>query len=126
MRLLTILAFLFISPIIHAGNAAIANHIEAEINMLSVQVEHLESAVRLIQSGLKPEERYERIAEPVFRAVDQSLSQSGLTLQSFYQFKARYQSAIDAWLNRHTATAGKLRQLRAKRDNLTRILDGAN
>lgn len=126
MRLLTIFVFLFISPIIHAENAAIGNHVEAEINMLTVQVEHLESAVRLIQSGLRPEERYERIAQPVFNAVDRSLSQSGLTLQSFYQFKERYQRAIDTWLKKHTAEASKLKQLRAKRDNLTRILDGAN
>lgn len=113
-----------IAPLALAGNAPIERYIAAKLKMLETQVAELDRAVKLMNSeNLTETEKYERIGEPGFAAVDRALSESGYTLKRFYQFRQDNQYAIERWLDEHAQTAGRIEALQTGRDGLMRRYD---
>ena len=120
MKHLTVLLLLGISSLAFAADdIAIQRHVNAHINMLQAQVTQLNFSVNLLNTeSLSDQDKFERIGEPTFVAMDNALTNSGYTVKTFYQFDAENNDAITIWLINNSVEANLINSLQLERDGL--------
>jgi hypothetical protein len=124
---LLVVASMLSSTLAAADDQAIEHYITAETALLETQVTELRLATDLLsQPGLTEADKFERIGQPSFDAVDQSLATFGFTPKQFYQFRDEQQVAIDQWLTDHPPEAVRMQSLQAERDALSDSYDQLN
>ena len=127
MTPLLLAASLFVGTLAVADDQAIEHYLAAETALLETQIAQIHRATDLLsQSGLTEADKFLRIGQPSFEAVDQSLAAFGFTPKEFYQFGDQQQVAIDQWLIDHPTVANRLDSLRAERDALSDSYDQLN
>ncbi len=122
MKHLTII-FLFwcvsVASATAASDITIARHTNAHIQMLQAQVAQLNTAVTLLSNEpLSDKDKFERIGEPGFVAIENALNTTGYTAKTFYQFGGDNSDAIETWLSNNSTEAYQLDSLKAERDSL--------
>lgn len=121
MKRLTVLLFLGLSASVALAvdNVAIQRYVNAHITMLQTQVTQLNFAVNLLNTEtLSDKDKYERIGEPAFIAIDEALAGAGYTVKTFYQFDADNSVAITTWLSNNSTEANLINSLEIERDGL--------
>ena len=115
-----VLLFLFLLPsVLLAEDAPISHYMQANINMLQTQVSQLYEAIALLQeSGLSDQEKFERIAEPSFSAIDQVLAEFDFTVLTFYQFQVDHAQEIEGWLDENLVQAAQFYMLKTEHNQL--------
>lgn len=120
MKHLTVLLLLGISSLAFAADdVAIQRYVNAHIDMLQAQVTQLNFSVNLLNTeSLSDQDKFERIGEPTFVAMDNALTNSGYTVKTFYQFDAENNDAITIWLINNSVEANLINSLQLERDGL--------
>lgn len=119
MKHLSVFLLLWGASVAMADDASIERYVNAHISMLQAQIEQLHSAIALLSNEpLSDQEKFERIGQPGFAAVDKSLYDAGYSVKNFYQFKADNDVAITEWLSRHATDADYINSLLAEFDSL--------
>jgi len=126
INIIIIAVLLLNASSLSANEALVARFIKAQTRMLQTQIEQLNSAISLTQTGISATDKYEKIGKPSFAATDRTLSQAGFSVKSYYRFKDDHKIAIAKWLSMHASKASQIEQLQTKRDNLSQTLEGAN
>ena len=121
MKHLTVLLLLGISASLAfaADDVAVQRYVNAHINMLQAQVTQLNFSVNLLNTeSLSDQDKFERIGEPGFVAIDKSLTESGYTVKTFYQYGGDNSAAITIWLINNSIEANFVNSLQIERDGL--------
>lgn len=102
-----------------ADDVAVQRYVNAHITMLQAQVTQLNFSVNLLNTeSLSDQDKFERIGEPAFVAIDNALAGAGYTVQTFYQFDAENNDAITTWLINNSVEANLIKSLKIERDGL--------
>ena len=124
MKWFVLVALLLISPLAIAADIAVEDYIAAEVKMLETQIDQLNAAINLMSSeSLTEAEKFERIGEPSFTAVENAMTESGFTIQQFYAYRERYNAEIGEWLSEHEQTAGNIESLQTELERLSEQYD---
>jgi hypothetical protein len=111
-----------------ASDNDINHYYDGYTAMLEAQIDQLYHAIAVLSedASLPDQERFKRIGEPSFTAIDKALADKGFTLKSLYRFQSQNQTDITQWLSRHSNEASTLNGLLFERDQLTVELDNSN
>ena len=119
MKYISVFLLLCYTSVALADDAAIARHINAHLQMLGAQVSELNSALWLLKNeALSEADKFERIGQPSFSAIDDALKNAGVTMKQFYQFKDDYADEIEQWLMTNSLQANQIDSLQSEYDVL--------
>jgi len=120
-NLITLIIFLglSVSSAMAADDLAIQRYVSAHIKMLQAQVAQIYVSLDILNTeNLSDKDKFERIGEPGFVAIDKALAESGYTAKTFYQYASDNSAAITTWLGNNSTEAFQLDSLKSERDNL--------
>jgi len=124
MKRMLYFTLLFMAFSASANDSAIETYIQAHQQMLQAQVSQLNSSISLLSSeSLTDREKFERIGQSSFAAIDQALKQAGFSVKTYYEFKANNEDAIRQWLSIHSEQAKLIDLLQAEHDQLMNEYD---
>ncbi|MDH5731916.1 MAG: hypothetical protein OEZ58_23275, partial [Gammaproteobacteria bacterium] len=110
------------ASILHANAAddvAIKRFVDAKTSLLQTQVNQLSLAINLLKTEtLSDQDKFERIGEPSFSAVDAVLANAGYSVRTFYQFAAENEEAISIWLGFNMLAADHMAALEIECEGL--------
>lgn len=119
MKKLLILLMVLNPAVFAADQSAIAHFVNAKISVMNARATGLNQAVNLMMSGsLTDQEKFELIGQPGFKAVDDSLKQSGFTIKTFYEFAAQHEQEITDYLQQNPLQANEINNLSSQLESL--------
>lgn len=118
-RIILILLFCLITPPAFANDGTVEKFVQTMILIKQAENNQLQMAINLLSSEkLTDQEKFERIGQPSFLAVEQVLASQGYTIRKFYQFEQDNGVAIGKWLEDNPNQKKQLTQLDIDRESL--------